>query len=655
VFSFSTDRILALDAGASKILLAEFSLKGPVPVLTGYAVADRDPLAAAQPGADAFASIADTVKEMMAEKGWKPAPLHVMLPGQTVFPRFMKIPAASTDLVDNMVRDEAAENLPFPLDQVVWDYWRLGTDETGELDALIVATKSETAVDAAALADAIGCPLALVDAAPLALYNSVRFNCPDTDGCTLVLDVGARATNLVFVEGSKVFMRTIPIAGNTVTNEIARSLGVEPAEAERIKRDIGFVALGGTYAVADDETADRVSKVVRNVATRLHSEVNRSINFYRSQQGGSAPDRVLLTGGSALTRHLDTFFQEKLGVETSFFNPFTNVPVDPSLENDAEGLFPMAAIVGLALRAGTRCPVEINLIPPAIAEERRFRRRLPFFGASVAAIVLSLLLWFFYASNLKGRYEKDAKDIQRRTAALKQVQSRLSGVAAEVDEAMGRVDSYAQISVSRASFPRTIDAIRGAMLPGMWIKSIAFEPGRAAEDGSRSAGSVRLVVCGFKGELDEAVAHPRHGRRRVRGGSPGELFCNSLLALSPKAFSSGRVVREAPVHNKRIAEIEIALELFRPLGLPDPSWIPRPQEEEPGAGAPAGDEPAETAEETPEEASDATEEAAGDDAEKPAEKAPEAPETPAEEPAEEAPDSAAEEAAGEKAAEEAAE
>ena len=611
MFSFSTDRILALDAGASKILLAEFSLKGPVPVLTGYAVADRDPLAAAQPGADAFASLADTVKEMMAEKGWKPAPLHVMLPGQTVFPRFMKIPAASTDLVDNMVRDEAAENLPFPLDQVVWDYWRLGTDESGELDALIVATKSETAVDAAALADAIGCPLALVDAAPLALYNSVRFNCPDADGCTLVLDVGARATNLVFVEGSKVFMRTIPIAGNTVTNEIARSLGVEPAEAERIKRDIGFVALGGTYAVADDETADRVSKVVRNVATRLHSEVNRSINFYRSQQGGSAPDRVLLTGGSALTRHLDTFFQEKLGVETSFFNPFTNVPVDPSLENDAEGLFPMAAIVGLALRAGTRCPVEINLIPPAIAEERRFRRRLPFFGASVAAIVLSLLLWFFYASNLKGRYEKDAKDIQRRTAALRQVQSRLSGVTAEVGEAMGRVDSYAALAVSRASFPRTVDAIRGAMLPGMWIKSLSFEPGRAAEDGSRSAGSVRLVVCGFKGELDEAVAHPRRGRR-VRGGSPGELFCNSLLALTPKAFSSGRVVKEAPAHNKRIAEIEIALELFRPLGLPDPSWIPRPQEEERAdAGAPAGDEPAETADETPEEASDAAEEAAG--------------------------------------------
>ncbi len=628
---FSTDRILALDVGASKILLAEFSVKEPVPVLTGYAVADRDPLAAATTDG-MFASVADTVREMMAEKGWKPAPLHVMLPGQTVFPRFMKIPAASSDLVDNMVRDEAAENLPFPLDQVVWDYWRLGTDEaTGELDALIVATKSETAVDAAALADAVGCPLYLVDAAPLALYNSVRFNEPGADGCTLVLDVGARTTNLVFVEGGKVFMRTIPIAGNTVTNEIARGLGVEPAEAERIKKEIGFVALGGTYAVADDETADRVSKIVRNVATRLHSEVNRSINFYRSQQGGSAPDRVLLTGGSALLRHLDTFFQEKLGVETSFFNPFANVSVDPSLEEDTESLFLMAPAVGLALRAVAKCPVEINLIPPAISEERRFRRRLPYFGAAVAALVLSLLVWAFYAGGLKGRYERDAKDCQKKSAALKRVQGELSGVSGEVSAAMDRVDSYATIAISRASFPRTLDAIRGAMLPGMWLKSISFAPGRPKEDGTTSAGSVRLVACGFKGELDEALSHPRRGRR-VRGGSPGELFCNSLLALTPKAFSSGRVVREPTSHNKRVAEIEISLDLARPRGAPGPAWIPRPRDDEPAAG----ETPEETAEETAEERPEGDAEGGAGDA---------APEGGAEDAAAPAADQTAEEAA----------
>ena len=69
---FSTDRILALDVGASKILLAEFSVKEAVPVLTGYAVSARDPLAAATTEG-MFSSVADTVREMMAEKGWKPA------------------------------------------------------------------------------------------------------------------------------------------------------------------------------------------------------------------------------------------------------------------------------------------------------------------------------------------------------------------------------------------------------------------------------------------------------------------------------------------------------------------------------------------------------------------------------------------------------
>ena len=133
----------------------------------------------------------------------------------------------------------------------------------------------------------------------------------------MVLDIGARSTNLVFVEGAKIFTRSIPVAGNTITNEIARSLSVSVQEAERLKKEIGFVALGGTYAVVDDELSDKVSKVVRNVVTRLHSEVTRSINFYRSQQGIGA-HAAAAHGRRPLTRHMDTFFREKSGPRWSF-------------------------------------------------------------------------------------------------------------------------------------------------------------------------------------------------------------------------------------------------------------------------------------------------------------------------------------------------
>ncbi len=587
---FSKDRILTLDIGASKILLGEFSVKGSsAPVLTAYAVAERDSLAAG--GSDGFLALADTVREMMTANGIKPAPLYVMLPGQSVFPRFMKIPGATTDMIDTLVRDEAAENLPFPLDQVVWDYWKLGTDPaTGELDALIVAAKSETATDAAALAEALGLPLALVDAAPLALYNAVRYNYPEADGCTLVLDVGARTTNLVFLEGDKVFMRTIPIAGNTVTNEISRGLGIEPAEAEELKKEIGFVALGGTYAVPDDERADRISKIVRNIATRLHSEVMRSINFYRSQQGGSAPVRLLLTGGTALMRHFDVFFQEKLGIEVEFLNPFTNLSVAGNLAEDSVGLFLMASSAGLALRASVKCPVEISLIPEAIVAERRFRRRLPYFAVAGVGLILTMICWILYANGKTARYNEATEALKKEIQSLKAHKSTLEGAIAESEEAAARVSGYSAIANSRASFAQTIDEIRRSLLPGMWITGLDFrpaldpEPGEESEEGeeeARSYGTVLLTTRAFTREISS-------GDRRGRGGSAGDALLGALCRS--RVFSKGSIIRQERIKDTRVTEFEISLDLALPLGRPDALWIP--SEPESAGEEPAGENPA---------------------------------------------------------------
>lgn len=571
---FSDDRILTLDIGASKILLSEFSVKGSAaPVLTNYVSAPRDPFGA-DSGMVSMADFADVVTGLMVEKGIKPAPLYVMLSGQMVFPRFVKFPGSASDLSDDMVAAEAAEGLPFPLDQVVWDYQTLGTNfESGELEALIVATKSDTALDAATLSENAGLPLELVEAAPVALYNSVRFNCADMDGCSLVLDIGAKTTNLVFVEGDKFFTRTIPVAGNTITNEIARGLGIEPAEAEALKKSVGFVALGGTYAVVDDETADRISKIIRNVATRLHSEVNRSINFYRSQQGGSAPVRVLLTGGTALLRHLDTFFQEKLGVEVSFFNPFTAISVDPSLQEDTENLFLMASSTGLALRRAIKCPVEINLTPAAIVAARRFRRRIPFFAVSVVGVVLTLLCWITYANGLQKSYAKNQASVSHKLKELKGLQSQLESVGSEVDEATATENYLAQFAASRFSYARLLEAVRQCMLKDTWMTSLTFQnPDFATtpvsdEMGESSApaaaGHAILVVSGFKPELDN-LKEPA-----------SETFLKKLKET--EFFKDGTIVYSKAISKNRITEIKLDLELARPLGRVDASWLPAVQ------------------------------------------------------------------------------
>ncbi len=553
----SKDRILTLDIGVRKVVLGEFSVRDPgAPVLTRYAVRELD-ISAADAVTRSMASFSDVVRELMVEAGIRPAPLNVMLSGQAVFPRFVKLPPVSADKVEDMVRYEAAENLPFPVEEVVWDYQVIDDASAAELDVLIVATKREAADDMAACAEAVGLDLNVVDVMPFALYNCVRFNCPDDTGCTLLLDIGARSTNLVFVEGSRVFTRSISVAGNTITNEIARSLGVSTAEAEQIKRETGFVALGGTYAVVDDETADKVSKVIRNVVTRLHSEVNRSINFYRSQQGGSPPDKLLLTGGTSLTRHMDTFFREKLGIETDYLNPFQNVAVAPGIQEDMEALFLMAPSVGLALRGCMKCPIEINLMPPAVVSAQRFAKRIPFFGVAVAGLVLTLLCWFSYAKNLQAVYSEQNEQVRTRLAERTGYQRQIDAVRQDVADLEAQNHYLAAMVASRPAYARVLGAVRAAMIEDTWVRSLTFD--------SEPEGDVmRIVVGGFKRELDANVTNK----------SAGELLLANLLETGDLFVREGsRVERERSTENERLSEMHLRLRLSRRLGHVDENWL----------------------------------------------------------------------------------
>ena len=127
-----------------------------------------------------------------------------------------------------------------------------------------------------------------VDVAPMALYNAFRFNYSELTGSSLLIYIGARTTNLIFIEPGKVFSRSIPIGGSSITAAIAKEFNEPFGAAELRKKHDGFVSLGGAYeAEASDPDVARVAKLVRSAMTRLHAELARSISFYRTQQQGS--------------------------------------------------------------------------------------------------------------------------------------------------------------------------------------------------------------------------------------------------------------------------------------------------------------------------------------------------------------------------------
>ncbi len=517
---FAQDRFLALNLGASKLVLAEFVMRpGRAPELLNYGIGELGVEPDNETDVSPYVVVA--LRDIMRDRGIRPAPLLLGLSGQVVFPRFVKLPPVSRDKIPDMIRYEAEQNVPFPIDEVVWDYQLIGDASEGEQLAMIVAVKTDNITDATECVGAAGLEPELVDVAPMALYNCARYNYPDLPGCTMVLDIGARSTNLVFIEQGRVFSRTIAVAGNAITQEIVKSLQVDFAEAEELKRQHAFVALGGVFSAGDDEMADRISKVVRNVVTRLHAEINRSINFYRSQQGGSAPGRVLLTGGSSVIPHMDTFFREKLQVEIDVLNPFINVQAGPALDPQqvAADVACLGEVVGLALRRSLACPVEINLMPPQLIKAKNLRNRLPFFGLAALGLLLILLVWTLYFHQAKEDYTAQEQFVRRQVSMKQNDENAMLLTLKDRDKARQSADNLLGLIPHRTDWIRLLNGTRECMIDGMWLT--ALEPVRG---GDGRVAKLVLSGFGFKDDLDKAIA-AAGGTGRL---TPGELLRDRL-------------------------------------------------------------------------------------------------------------------------------
>lgn len=349
------------------------------------------------------------------------------VPGHPVFSRFVKLPPVQADKLVQIVEFEARQNVPWQLDEVSWDHEVVSKSDVGEVEVVLAAMKREPLNEMYDEVASSGIKVVGVDVGPLALYNAFRYSYPDVEEPALIVDMGARSTNLVFVEGDRFFTRNLLVGGAAVTNAIAKEFGAPFAEAERQKCSQGFVALGGAVEDHPDEGVNAMSKVMRNSMTRLHAEIMRTITFYRSQQGGSAPKRVFLAGGGSATGYIAEFFAEKLKMPVEVFNGLRGVQMDRSVNEESAQVDASALgeLTGLALRGMFACPCEIELVPDALVASRDAARRAPSLilaGLCIMAALGAAIFWFKSA---------DAA-IQDRAAAMRADGTRLTDLANKI-------------------------------------------------------------------------------------------------------------------------------------------------------------------------------------------------------------------------------
>jgi type IV pilus assembly protein PilM len=380
---------LAIDFGAGSLKLAEFDITEAGGLCLKYF--DIRPLGA-EGAADATreATLLKVLKESLTEGGLKARNINVCAPGFQVFSKFVKLPPVDASKVTQIIQYEAQQNVPFPLAEVVWDYQIMGSSSTGELEVLLVAIKSEIVEGLFRMAEAVKLKLQLCDVSPAALCNAFKYNYGDLEDCTMLLDIGAKTSNVLFFEKGKVFSRSIPLGANAITQDFANESKLKFEIAEQIKIKEGFVSLGGAYEEPENPNQAAISKIARQFMTRLHIQVNQTLQFYRGQQGGSAPQRLFLAGGAGIMPYTAQFFAEKLNVPVEYFNPFRNVQIDPAinLESLARVAHSLAEVVGLGLRNLANCPVEMNLMPESTVRWRNFNEKKPYLMVAVFALVL---------------------------------------------------------------------------------------------------------------------------------------------------------------------------------------------------------------------------------------------------------------------------
>ena len=499
------NRVIAMDIGAAQLKLAEFTVIKAGIELTNLAVCPMG----IEPGneADTTMAIIDAIQGVLKEKAIQPGPVVLSVTGQSAFLRLVKLPPVKRNKIYQTILYEAQQNVPFPMEEVVWDYQLMGSSEN-ELNVMLVVIKKDIVQNLTDCIEAVGLDIEVVDVAPMALYNAVRYNYGELKGCTLVVDIGARSTNLVFMEEGQFFSRNLPIVGtgNVITQQLMKEFDMSFKDAEELKFAHASVAFGGSYEDYSDKMLSKVSKTVRGVMTRLHIEVERSVNFYRTQQGGANPNRMLLAGGTSVISRTDEFFKEKLKMDVEYLNPFRNIIVNESISEDVIGACAhvMGEAVGVGLRYALPCPLEINLLPPNIMADKTFQRKEPFFVAAGISLVLIVLCWWFFFHTMTKRITLRQGVVRAQVTQLEAVEVQLQPIEARQAELTAKAETLSDMTFLRTQWLDVLNGIHDCMLDGMWLVSFVPVTKAVTDDGRQTADDRR----GRRGQRAAAALGP---------------------------------------------------------------------------------------------------------------------------------------------------
>ncbi len=480
--------IWALDLGAWSMKIARASRDR-----SGAIVVDLyDEIGYHTPGAEGEGGILGGVREAVDEFATRHTvnasdDFCVAVSGGGVFSRFINLPPVP-ESVDDIIRYEAMQQIPFDMDQVVWDYQTVKDEHEPweEVKVGLFALKIETIDELISILSPWRRNLRIIQQAPLAVLNFASFEQYDTEP-TIVIDVGGRTTALVVIDPPGFWMRTLLVGGDSLTERIESHFGVSRREAERIKE----------RASESGKTAQLLRVVGKPIGDIL-SEVQRSLGYYKSIVPDVKFNKVIGLGNAFQLRGLDRVIAEGLQTEVEVVRDVKNFTLTGKTKAKmGGGLCGCGVLLGLIAQCMGEGRVRVNLVPEKITFENQMRSKKPFFAGAVAgviAIIGVLILGETFYGRRIGSVDVDAgRDM---VAQIERVRSRYSEAESRLDRVERELARFAGSTVRRDAVAHALSELTRAVpqekIPqpeslfpeGAYVRSIEFRWGGGGGGGA---------------------------------------------------------------------------------------------------------------------------------------------------------------------------
>jgi type IV pilus assembly protein PilM len=524
-----------IDIGQCALKAVRVELVDGKPTATAFDYVEH-PKILSQPDADPDLLIREALEKFLSRNPIGRDEVAVGIPGQSGLARFVKLPPVEEKKIAEIVKFEAKQQIPFPLDEVVWDFQKVAGGEVVdgfamETEVGLFALKRDVISRYIGYFSGSKIEVHTIQMAPLALVNYTTYDVLKKGGkvpaeadapaegeddtprgkvrCVVVLDIGTEASNLIITDGGKIiWQRPIPLGGNNFTRALSKELKLTFAKAEHLKRN-----------AAKSPELPQILKALKPVLQDFVGEVQRSLGYFTNTHRNAHVGYMVGLGSAFRLPGLQKYLAEKLSIEVKKPSSFTRLGGDAVTKDPlfVENILTFPVAYGLALQAVGEARLVTNLLPGEIRTDRLIRAKKPYGVAAAAALLVGTAgLALGYGATYKsvadpaitkamdtaksavGRVGEQETKFTSATGAISDSKKLVKAVVSGQDERLNWIRLY---EVLGAALPRPGDgADPGNMRPEVW---------KTAEGQAAYAKFLERMRDGVK--LEDALEYERKG------------------------------------------------------------------------------------------------------------------------------------------------